>query len=119
MLFKYTATIRIEAHGEFPIDMLRYDQCYPEHGSHQILSCTYGKSRDVEVCRVVDSAWYGKSWEPFTYRRWASFVCPVLKVTKQKRVKGEGWRSEEILVWTNRPYVDIDGRMFTKAQLAR
>jgi hypothetical protein len=60
-------TFAVEGEGDFPIDMLRYDKCWPatERDSHVI---AYKNRRTVELRSLTGS----------TDRRWASFGWRVV-----------------------------------------
>jgi hypothetical protein len=78
-MFVHKITVTGDFH--FPIDMLRYDQCFPDSESdsgriHRTLQL--GGSNEKEVITLVH---YGqKSWFP-TRARWESFGWKVLKST--------------------------------------
>ena len=118
MLIRYIATVLIPADGEMPIDMFRRDECYPITSE---LRSTSPSDRVIKVARVVQSGRFNEQPDglfPFTYRRWRSFGCPVLKVEKQSHYDkqdipdsfrdGDGW-----LIWHDPMRVDTDGRIFT------
>lgn len=65
-------TITITGRGAFPVDMLRYDCCFPasEHDSYAILH-TFQKHEDWSI-RLSK---YSDSSEPWTLARWSSFNC--------------------------------------------
>jgi hypothetical protein len=71
----YVQTFSVEGDGQFPIDMLRYDRCYPhtEHESYEIMRSHDGESRKfrVKLQRIV----YSKT--PPTQGRWESFCWKV------------------------------------------
>lgn len=67
----------IEGFGAFPIDMLRYDCCFPERESED--SYVIGQSHYPGL----DERWTVRvlSHKPQpTLRRWESFLCRVTKV---------------------------------------
>ena len=78
MARKYFQTFTVESTFSFPIDMLRYDSCFPhtERDSGEITdSITSFKGFSVEVGRYVKY----KNIQP-TIARWESFNCKVSKV---------------------------------------
>lgn len=70
---RYITTIVVEGSGDFPFDMLRYDQCYPASERDSYLM-GYGHKRQVTLTRSSVNAM------PPTYRRWASFLWEVVSV---------------------------------------
>lgn len=63
--------------GEFPLDMLRYDGCYPESQEAVAHAVNRDGSRAVVVARPV-----GKNQQPiFTDARWESFLWKVVLTT--------------------------------------
>lgn len=62
----------ITAHGPFPIDMLRYDHCWPTTGEDaaKIEESKYGHGVTVMVTCHSD-----KRASPWTIARWQSFNC--------------------------------------------
>lgn len=68
---RYLQTIEVKGQGNFPFDMLRYDQCWPRD-SDDVLEMTKYSSRIVFLNRVVER----KDIEP-TKDRWASFGWTV------------------------------------------
>ncbi len=75
---QYQHTITVQGSGAFPIDMLRYDSCYPltESDSYQIaLTGTHPEyfrpPRTITVTREAH-----RHWLP-TAARWSSFTWTV------------------------------------------
>lgn len=69
----------VEFVGVFPIDMLRYDSCWPRTGedaSHIADSQT--DSRDKRVVQVTKYS--EKKRDHFTTARWKSFLCTIKEV---------------------------------------
>lgn len=69
----YFHYVKVTGTGDFPVDMLRYDACYPRttEDALKILggyTFAFGERRTVELVRVSDSRSNG-----FTPGRWASF----------------------------------------------
>ena len=73
----YETTFKVRGAGAFPVDMLRYDQCYPrtEEDSHLIEVPTF-EPRDV----VLTKTHVYKLNTQLTARRWASFGWELLAV---------------------------------------
>lgn len=69
----YLHTISVEGGGEFPIDMMRYDRCWPatEADSGYSYSPIRGGQAGLRTVRV--QAHSGTKVSPFTDLRWASF----------------------------------------------
>lgn len=80
---KYRQRFTVSGSGQFPFDMLRYDQCFPEHETQsRLLGPDYaGEPRTVEMMRFVES----KNDIP-TIGRWRSFCWDVvqLSITTEK-----------------------------------
>lgn len=75
----YHHKIFVEGRFQFPIDMLRYDECHPasESDSGQIMKTFEpGGSDENETIMLIHYTPY-KHWEP-TKARWASFGWKVL-----------------------------------------
>ena len=75
MARKYYQTFTVESRYSFPIDMLRYDNCFPqtERDSGEITESIIGmKGFSVGVGRFVEY----KHVQP-TIARWDSFGCKV------------------------------------------
>ena len=72
---KYLQTFRVHGSSRFPVDMLRYDSCWPASEDYSIEisdSCGLGDKRMVKLCRWVES----KTALP-TVGRWESFGWKV------------------------------------------
>src|SRR3972149_6629544 len=63
----YTATF--QGSGAFPVDMLRYDQCWPRIESEMPKLAMHHSDRAYFEVRTVTVS----SYKPFTERRWESF----------------------------------------------
>lgn len=77
----YSQSIAIQGHGSFPIDMLRYDSCYPdssEDASKIHDSLEKFESKTIRVRRLVDSK--KKMW---TFDRWKSFGWTFVEGSEQ------------------------------------
>ena len=62
--------VTVEGRGTFPLDMLRYDQCYPLKSDDAVNIAT-GKGERRKVTLVSD--------KPFVIARWNSFGWSVTK----------------------------------------
>ena len=73
--YKHEAKITVKM-GRFPLDMLRYDACYPDTQQDSAAMEHYpGNPQDVKnikVCKITDSKTDG-----FTSARWKSFGCEI------------------------------------------
>ena len=71
----YTHRFAVMGFGAFPLDMLRYDQCFPEQSSDGLHQDFVDKQiRTVRLMAYRDS----RTWEP-TKGRWSSFGWPVVR----------------------------------------
>ena len=70
---KYRHSFQVKGCGKFPIDMLRYDSCFPssEPDSYEILD--ERKERTVQLTHYGD-----RQWEPGK-PRWSSFGWQVVE----------------------------------------
>lgn len=67
-------TFRVRGRGPFPVDMLRYDLCWPANGSASLTiadSFVEAKKSQREVLLASESP------SPITVDRWASFGWSV------------------------------------------
>jgi hypothetical protein len=71
----------IQGRGEFPMDMLRYDSCYPnsERDSVLIADTVRSYKRDGRWSICVKSA----SKNPWTVGRWESFGVKITDVPRE------------------------------------
>lgn len=75
MWYKHTATIKFS--GRFPIDMLRFDSCFPATGmdtakiERSLLRERGGGKEEVQVCAYSDRK------DHWTLGRWKSFLAVV------------------------------------------
>ena len=67
----------VVGHGRFPIDMLRYDQCFPssEYDSGQIAESVHHVGERTVTLSAYTSL---KNWQP-EFERWKSFLWKVEK----------------------------------------
>ena len=85
VLYEHEATV--EVNGAFPVDMLRYDRCYPasEEDAKAIAQSLAGTER--EPYRVTVKA-LSPSREHWTKARWRSFGAVVVKTVTRKHPTG-------------------------------
>jgi hypothetical protein len=76
---KYYQTFTVTGSGHFPLDMLRYDHCWPSQQSEIYLMNIASQTRRIQMARRVD----GKSVMPTT-GRWESFGWQVSAVSTMK-----------------------------------
>ena len=69
----YIQTFQVEGRGEFPIDMLRYDACYPNTEEDAGLIAMSDHRPHQNQIRIVISRLVGAKNTPPTVGRWASF----------------------------------------------
>lgn len=81
MLYAHEATV--EVRGPFPVDMLRYDSCYPASGEDANAIAHSFARRPREPYRVVVRA-LSQSKTHWTWARWASFGVAVTQPTVRK-----------------------------------
>jgi hypothetical protein len=84
-LFLHEATVR--GRGNFPVDMLRYDSCYPksESDSFVILRTLNEDLRErveVVIMKLADHALPSSVW---TEARWESFGWEIIRWSKEER----------------------------------
>ena len=77
--YTHRASVSIPDHGRFPVDMLRYDQCYPcgEQDSSRIeASLAARTAAPFAVC--VERVTTARDWNAaFTRERWESFGARI------------------------------------------
>lgn len=69
-----STTFTVTGRGSFPLDMLRYDQCFP-FGPDDVANMDVGQRREVRLVHYGEQ----RHWEP-TKDRWASFGWVVCRV---------------------------------------
>jgi hypothetical protein len=81
---KYEHTAVVKFFGRFPIDMLRYDHCFPASGEdasriqESIENPTMGGHPPTSNQVTVRKYSWLKNWnEAFTAARWQSFRCEI------------------------------------------
>lgn len=84
----YIHTIAVEGGGEFPIDMMRYDRCWPatEADSGYSYSPIRGGAAGLRTVRV--QAHSGTKANPFTAGRWQSFGWRIQSDTHSVQESG-------------------------------
>jgi hypothetical protein len=76
----YNHSFVVEGYGSFPIDMLRYDSCFPASGED------VARMRDDHSRRQVRlSAIWSRAYLP-TKDRWSSFSWVVISVNKPTKM---------------------------------
>lgn len=86
---KYVYAV-VSGHGEFPIDMLRYDSCYPSSERDANAADDHG-FRSVMVTRRIDGGYPAH----FTNDRWASFGWDVHLTTTSSAEAADAQRQLE------------------------
>ncbi len=76
-MYEHTADISFSF--EFPLDMLRYDQCYPSRGEDSARITTKDSELPVRVTTIRNTR-----MPPWTEGRWRSFGCAVRHVDTRK-----------------------------------
>lgn len=68
----YKIGFQVQGSGDFPIDMLRYDRCYPmgEHDSHLIENLAFSEPKGERIIELIHYS-HDKEWAP-TGGRWKS-----------------------------------------------
>ncbi len=69
----YVHRFTVEGSGSFPLDMLRYDGCYPRD-SNAVSHMISKEPRQIDLTTVMP----GKDWQP-TSARWSSFGWSVAR----------------------------------------
>ena len=73
--YKHTADVFCSF--EFPLDMLRYDRCYPyDPADAARIGATLQREHDRDLPIKVATIREGKQ-EPWTKERWRSFSCVI------------------------------------------
>jgi hypothetical protein len=107
MLVKYTLTFHLPADTDYPLDMLRYDRCFPAHGPDVVLSAR--KPRELAVESVADNSWLLDE-RVFTIPRWRSFGVTPIAITKEKYQRsggGQGWSAPKEIAQFPRPGLTV------------
>ena len=78
----YRQNLLIVGYGRFPIDMLRYDACWPasEHDAG-LIAQTLEPGHAGAWCVAVEKRTARKKEKAWTPERWRSFGCRVAEVT--------------------------------------
>jgi hypothetical protein len=70
----------VEGRGEFPLDMLRYDRCFPRTGEDADMMLRQPEHlRSTRCVTLVALARDNRFWQP-TEGRWLSFGWSVIEV---------------------------------------
>ncbi len=77
MASKYVDFV-VEGRGVFPLDMLRYDECYPVNGDDAALLDSFVQERRKIMLRSLSQMQYGKP----TVERWRSFGWSVVHIVR-------------------------------------
>jgi hypothetical protein len=80
MIYRHTAKIRIC--DRFPIDMLRWDACFPADGEagrliRELIDEGPDRSGDIPIIKIA--AYRETKDPPWTKERWASFMCYIVE----------------------------------------
>jgi len=81
--YTHRAVVTVPTYGGFPIDMLRYDACYPvsEQDSAWIESTITDGLRAFALNITVERHCTARQWsEAFTVARWESFCVQIRPV---------------------------------------
>jgi len=79
----YRTRFTVEGRGHFPVDMLRYDCCYPETSRDG----KYIQVRHEDITTILLARVHaGKQWHP-TEARWNSFRWAVVDIDKPEELK--------------------------------
>lgn len=83
----YVTTFDVNGESTFPVDMLRYDECFPSRGEDGT-EMIHRIGRDVErvaTAKPIKLRHIGSSalWQP-TFERWRSFGWEAGNVTRHK-----------------------------------
>jgi hypothetical protein len=83
----YFIRFKVSGHYAFPLDMLRFDACYPYNGEAvgMIERASASDPNRVPGVRTVELAHWSdrKHWEP-TAARWSSFGWSVVEVAEAR-----------------------------------
>lgn len=79
MVTKWKQTATVKGEGYFPLDMLRYDKCYPA-GEEDSAAIAGTGEREINVVHVSELR-----FSVFTPARWRSFGWEIVNVETEKR----------------------------------
>lgn len=68
---------KVKVHLPFPIDMLRYDECFPASQDDSAKMSSDSGVKEISLIHYHSS----KYWNP-TILRWRSFTCEVIEIEK-------------------------------------
>lgn len=84
----YMHEFEVEGVGPFPLDMLRYDHCWPARESEDVATMhkmsTYEGATRLKRQRIRLKTVWEKAWQPTT-ARWISFGWRVVDGSHQSR----------------------------------
>ena len=87
-MYKFNQVIEVKGKGEFPVDMLRYDRCYPYTGEDSNnMAIRMDRSiitEDHEDVTIRLSRYVGGKKDEPTYKRWASFLWEARVIETRK-----------------------------------
>lgn len=75
----YIHTAKVKGSGSFPMDMLRYDQCFPATEDD-----SYEMTRASSVREITVKAWSDRPFSAFTPARWHSFTWSLEHLETRK-----------------------------------
>ena len=74
----YLHVMIVAGAGTFPLDMLRYDHCWPEtSGDVEILHASITRDQNQYLLRVVNESWQKDPMKAYTIARWESFGATI------------------------------------------
>lgn len=81
-------TFKVVGHGEFPMDMLRYDSCFPqsEQDSGKILGTTWANRENNDRVEVGIARYVPYKGTEVTRARWESFGWTVIGEVEERKV---------------------------------
>lgn len=82
----YVTEFKVTGKGEFPVDMLRYDCCFPSDEESSLRIVVDRSLNDYYLERTISLKIYSnrKLDETITYRRWESFGWKVHSTERRK-----------------------------------
>lgn len=86
----YSITFKVTGKFEFPLDMLRYDQCYPvaqvDVAAIAQKVAPYADKDAADACPIItlSSCNWNRFWGP-TAERWKSFGWQVVENSRESR----------------------------------
>jgi hypothetical protein len=80
----WTTEFTVKGHGHFPVDMLRYDGCYPRT-TEDAINLVHPHSPDSNIEVTLISVNKLRGWLP-TEARWQSFGWSVVRVRQPVKI---------------------------------